>query len=125
MQTPHRDVQLESIKWPSILVPEHKPYGVRTVDTLYTDEESWHDGHGHAYEGYGIDPAVGAVVIVRPDQYVSAVYGLEDFESIGEPPFLHTQCSPTSSMLTMKHPSCILQQIHAEAVDLEQASTPR
>lgn len=83
LQTPHRDVQLESVKWPSILVPEHKPYGVKTVDTLYSDEESWHDGHGHAYEGYGIDPSVGAVVIVRPDQYVSAVYGVQDFQSIG------------------------------------------
>lgn len=84
LQTPHKIVQKESISWPSILVPEKKPYGVKAVDTLYSDEESWHDGHGHAYEGYGIDPAVGAVVIVRPDQYVSAIYGLESFESIGK-----------------------------------------
>lgn len=82
VQSPHKVVQAESITWPSILVPQKKPYGVRAVDTLYCDEESWHDGHGHAYEGYGIDPAVGAVVIVRPDQYVSAVYGLEDFDLI-------------------------------------------
>lgn len=77
-------MQAESVRLPSILVPEHKPYGVQAVDTLYSDEESWHDGHGHAYEGCGVDPEVGAVVIVRPDQYVSAVYGLEDFKSIGE-----------------------------------------
>jgi phenol 2-monooxygenase len=82
LQTPHKDVQAESLSWPTVLVPEQKPYNVKAVDTLYSDEESWHDGHGHAYEGYGIDPAVGAVVLVRPDQYVSAVYGLEDFQSI-------------------------------------------
>ena len=27
-----------------------------------------HMGHGHAYDAYGIDKAVGAVVVVRPDQ---------------------------------------------------------
>lgn len=95
LQTPHKVVQAESVHWPSILVPEHKPYGIKAADTLYCDEESWHDGHGHAYEGYGIDPSVGAVVIVRPDQYVSAVYGLDDFDSIckwpGSPS--HTLCS--------------------------------
>lgn len=27
-----------------------------------------HMGHGHAYETYGIDKSVGAIVVVRPDQ---------------------------------------------------------
>lgn len=34
----------------------------------YIDDEHYNSGHGHAYEKYGVDPRVGAVVIVRPDQ---------------------------------------------------------
>jgi phenol 2-monooxygenase len=50
-------------------------FGKRTVLTgrsdlhkVFSDDESYNNGHGHAYECYGIDPAVGAMVIVRPDQ---------------------------------------------------------
>jgi phenol 2-monooxygenase len=35
---------------------------------IYYDDESYNDGHGHAYEYLGIDPAQGALIIVRPDQ---------------------------------------------------------
>jgi phenol 2-monooxygenase len=34
----------------------------------YIDDEHYNAGHGHAYEKYGVDPKVGAVVLVRPDQ---------------------------------------------------------
>jgi hypothetical protein len=34
----------------------------------YVDDEHYNSGHGHAYKSYGVDPNVGAVVIVRPDQ---------------------------------------------------------
>lgn len=34
----------------------------------YIDDEHYNSGHGHAYTKYGVDPEVGAVVIVRPDQ---------------------------------------------------------
>lgn len=61
-------------------------YGVRRAldwltlafDTLFSDEESYHDGHGRAYDGYGIDPAVGCVVVVRPDQHVSGVFAMDN-----------------------------------------------
>ncbi|GAW27210.1 putative FAD binding domain-containing protein [Rosellinia necatrix] len=42
-------------------------------DKILVDEESYHDGNGHAYEGYGVDPEEGALVIVRPDGYVGLV----------------------------------------------------
>lgn len=35
---------------------------------IYYDDESYNDGHGRAYEYLGIDPAQGALIIVRPDQ---------------------------------------------------------
>ena len=34
---------------------------------VFIDDESYHDGHGHAYDFYGVDPEKGAVAIVRPD----------------------------------------------------------
>lgn len=34
----------------------------------YIDDEHYNSGQGHAYEKYGVDPDVGAIVIVRPDQ---------------------------------------------------------
>ena len=34
---------------------------------LYIDDESYHNGHGHAYGFYGVRPEKGAVTIVRPD----------------------------------------------------------
>ena len=33
----------------------------------YLDDDSYHCGHGHAYNSYGIKPEEGAMVIVRPD----------------------------------------------------------
>jgi phenol 2-monooxygenase len=46
------------------------------------DDESYNYGHGHAYDSLGIDPQQGAVVIVRPDQYVSMVTSLDDVEGL-------------------------------------------
>ena len=34
---------------------------------IYIDDESYHSGHGHAYEFYGIHPEKGAIAIIRPD----------------------------------------------------------
>lgn len=34
---------------------------------IYVDDESYHSGHGHAYDFYGVQPEKGAVAIVRPD----------------------------------------------------------
>lgn len=42
-------------------------------DKVFVDEESYHHGNGRAYEGYGVDPEEGALVIVRPDGYVGLV----------------------------------------------------
>ena len=34
---------------------------------IYIDDESYHSGHGHAYDFYGVSPKNGATAIVRPD----------------------------------------------------------
>lgn len=55
--------------------PTHLFFLLLTTSTdlhkTYIDDEHYNSGHGHAYEKYGVDPkvgAVGAVVVVRPDQ---------------------------------------------------------
>jgi phenol 2-monooxygenase len=47
---------------------------------LFVDDESYHEGHGHAYEEYGVDPQVGCAVILRPDQYVGWIGAVDDYE---------------------------------------------
>jgi phenol 2-monooxygenase len=45
---------------------------------IFADDESYHQGHGHAYAKYGINPSFGALVVIRPDGYVSSVQPLSD-----------------------------------------------
>lgn len=37
------------------------------LHNVFVDGESYGFGRGHAYQFYGVDPARGATVIVRPD----------------------------------------------------------
>jgi phenol 2-monooxygenase (NADPH) len=47
-------------------------------DKVFSDEPSYLDGDGQAYAAYGVDRAVGALVVVRPDGYVGLVTTLEE-----------------------------------------------
>lgn len=47
---------------------------------LFVDDQSYHEGHGHAYEAYGINPEEGCAVIIRPDQYVGWIGAVDDCE---------------------------------------------
>lgn len=49
---------------------------------VFVDDQSYHEGHGQAYEKYGIDTRYGASVIVRPDQYVSWVGEVDNYEEM-------------------------------------------
>ena len=59
---------------------------MRDLHKIFLDDEGY-KGYGmlypEAYKFYGVDPDVGAIAIVRPDQYVSKVVGLDDYEEIG------------------------------------------
>ncbi|KAF2873777.1 FAD binding domain-containing protein [Massariosphaeria phaeospora] len=67
---------------PGYFWPATGKWGIRDLHKVYIDDEHPNAGHGHAYEKYGVDPNVGAVVVVRPDQYVAKVTCLDDFEGI-------------------------------------------
>lgn len=42
--------------------------------SIFADDMSYHHGHGKAYNTYGVDPKVGAIIIVRPDTYVAGIH---------------------------------------------------
>ncbi|KAF2650039.1 hypothetical protein K491DRAFT_609571 [Lophiostoma macrostomum CBS 122681] len=67
---------------PGYFWPVTGKWRIRDLHKVYVDDEHYNAGHGHAYERYGVNPGVGAVVIVRPDQHVSKVTKIEDFEGI-------------------------------------------
>ncbi|KAI1085421.1 FAD binding domain protein [Whalleya microplaca] len=46
--------------------------------TVYADDESYHDGHGHAYERCGISKDDGCLIVLRPDGYISVICQLEE-----------------------------------------------
>ncbi|KAJ4251367.1 hypothetical protein NW762_011348 [Fusarium torreyae] len=67
--------------FPSILRP-WDDYTGYDYNKVHVDNESYHEGHGHAYENYGVEKKRGCVVAVRPDQYVGWVGELEDFDDL-------------------------------------------
>lgn len=60
---------------------------INDLHKIFFDDETY-VGYGmiktQVYKFYGVDPAKGAIAIVRPDQYVAKVLSLEDHAGIGE-----------------------------------------
>ncbi|KAF1847067.1 uncharacterized protein K460DRAFT_413874 [Cucurbitaria berberidis CBS 394.84] len=75
-------LETEQEQIPGYFWPSSGKWGIRDLHKTYIDDEHYNSGHGHAHEKYGVDPSAGAVVIVRPDQYVSKVTTLDDFEGV-------------------------------------------
>ncbi|CAH7672897.1 FAD binding domain-containing protein [Phakopsora pachyrhizi] len=75
-------VLLDPESFPDILRPKVGKHGYRSYNKIFTDDESHYFAHGKAYETYGINPSVGCVAIVRPDQHVSMITKVEDREGI-------------------------------------------
>ncbi|GAA5862361.1 hypothetical protein JCM3774_002491 [Rhodotorula dairenensis] len=70
-------VELYDFPQPSIFHPHN-------YDRIYVDGPSHYHGDGKAYEAYGISKEEGAIVVVRPDQYVGLIVGLEDTAVLDE-----------------------------------------
>ncbi|KAL9052382.1 MAG: hypothetical protein Q9206_004331 [Seirophora lacunosa] len=69
--------QVEFHDFPSLLRPFDEEMGY-DYDSIFVDDESYFEGHGHAYDGYGVDPTKGCVMVVRPDQHVAWIGEIED-----------------------------------------------
>lgn len=63
---------------PPLLLPHKGRLGIQDYEKAFTDEESYGFGFGEIYKTRGIDRDKGCVVVVRPDQYISAVFPLGD-----------------------------------------------
>jgi phenol 2-monooxygenase len=61
-------IQIEQDQIPNYFWPVTGKYRMRDIHKTFVDDESYNDGHGKAYEFYGVDPKAGALAIVRPDQ---------------------------------------------------------
>jgi len=76
---PRKEVEL--FDFPELLRPFDENMGW-DYDKIYVDDESYHEGHSHAYENYGVDLDKGCIVVLRPDQYVAYVGDLEDIADL-------------------------------------------
>ena len=74
--------EVDIFSFPPIFRPFSETSGF-DYSKLFVDDESYHEGHGHAYEEYGIDPQEGCAVILRPDQYVGWIGAVDDYEMMG------------------------------------------
>ncbi|KAL8973620.1 MAG: hypothetical protein Q9197_002146 [Variospora fuerteventurae] len=69
--------QVEFHDFPPLLRPFDKDLGY-DYNSIFVDGESYYEGHGHAYDGYGIDRTRGCVMVVRPDHHLAWISDLED-----------------------------------------------
>ncbi|KAJ5774399.1 hypothetical protein N7457_009295 [Penicillium paradoxum] len=76
---PRRDIELLDL--PDAFHPLHGDQGW-DYWKVHVDEESYHEGHGQAYANYGIDTGRGCSVIIRPDQYISWIGEVDDYEQM-------------------------------------------
>ncbi|KAI4094928.1 MAG: hypothetical protein LQ344_001973 [Seirophora lacunosa] len=59
--------QVEFHDFPSLLRPFDEEMGY-DYDSIFVDDESYFEGHGHAYDGYGVDPTKGCVMTCSADR---------------------------------------------------------
>ncbi|KAI1129609.1 FAD binding domain-containing protein [Nemania abortiva] len=67
---------------PEIFTPVTGKWGLKNILKVFVDDEGHDHTHGHAYEAYGIEPSQGALVVVRPDQYIARISPLNDIEGV-------------------------------------------
>ncbi|KAL8878293.1 MAG: hypothetical protein Q9192_008483 [Flavoplaca navasiana] len=67
--------------FPPLLFPYDEELGY-DYNCIFVDGESYYEGHGRTYEGYGINPVRGCVVLIRPDQHIAWIGELEDVQGL-------------------------------------------
>jgi hypothetical protein len=71
-------VEVELLRdFPDVLHPYDEKTGW-DYDSVYVDDESYHEGFADAYKGYGVSRESGCVVVARPDQYVGHIDSLDE-----------------------------------------------
>lgn len=75
LQTPHREVRLEDLH--ASLLPRKGRYGLVDYEKAFTSDAST-----DIFNERGIDRERGALIVVRPDQYVAHVLPLDAFDEL-------------------------------------------
>ncbi|MCC8392204.1 FAD-binding monooxygenase [Paraburkholderia sp. MMS20-SJTR3] len=75
LQQPHREVSLDSL--PALLLPRKGRYGLVDYEKAFT-----RDASADIFDERGIDRERGALVVVRPDQYVAHVLPLNAYAEL-------------------------------------------
>jgi phenol 2-monooxygenase len=77
LQTPHRGLDFAAM--PELLRPSKGRYGLTDYEKIFTAD---HAGGRDIFDLRGIDRDRGAMVVLRPDQYVAHVLPLDAFEEL-------------------------------------------
>ncbi|KAK8082789.1 FAD binding domain-containing protein [Apiospora saccharicola] len=78
-----RRTEIEMQHIPNVFTPITGILGLKCLLNVFVDDQSYNSGHGHAYENYGVEPDAGALVVIRPDQYIAKVCGLGQVGQLG------------------------------------------
>ncbi|KAI7698648.1 tetracycline 6-hydroxylase protein [Hortaea werneckii] len=79
---PHSRKEIPITALPPLLLPHKGRFGIQDYEKVFTDEPSYGFGFGAVFRVRGVSRELGAMVLVRPDQYVSAVLPLGDREGV-------------------------------------------
>jgi phenol 2-monooxygenase len=77
-QQEHRDLEVE--KLPPMLLPRKGRFGLIDYEKAYTPDKN----NSNIFDLRGINRKQGAIVVVRPDQYVANVLPLDSFEELAD-----------------------------------------
>lgn len=78
-QQGHRELAIESM--PALLLPQKGRYGLRDYEKIFCPDPK--DGQD-IFDLRGIDRAQGALVVVRPDQYIAHVLPLGAHQALAD-----------------------------------------
>ncbi|KAI0122633.1 FAD binding domain-containing protein [Daldinia grandis] len=78
--TGRTDVEPDQI--PAVFTPIVSKWKMKSLTKVFSDDDGYNSPSGRIYETYGIDPSRGAVVVVRPDHYISKICSLESVDAI-------------------------------------------
>ncbi|KAK8137894.1 FAD binding domain-containing protein [Apiospora sp. TS-2023a] len=78
-----RRSEIEMQHIPNVFTPMTGILGLKCLLNVFVDDQSYNSGHGYAYENYGVEANAGALVVIRPDQYIAKVCGLGQVGQLG------------------------------------------
>ncbi|MDN5913886.1 MAG: FAD-dependent monooxygenase [Pseudonocardia sp.] len=76
LQQPHRDVAVDEL--PPVLLPRKGPFGLVDYEKVFCSDHA----AGDIFDTRGVDRERGAMIVVRPDQYVATVLPLDAYDEL-------------------------------------------